>query len=223
MPSKPAAMLLNSPATHTLVQSSGWGDPHDRVCGLPRKWAATARRRRGAYGRKGSPQPPSEVRGVFDPPRPRAWRKPFSRIAAVVRTSAGFSAPAVAQTTVPGAPIPASFTQAPAAHDGSSTFRLALEFSHESKRFSYRPVRDSLFDVEGGCIAKARRLERGRNLRWERRLFLMGLLSIGGDCRNGSHVGTISEQVRFGQPSQLTRAVRQMGAVLHSHQQYPLE
>ena len=152
VPSKPAAMLLNSPSTHTLVQSSGWGDPHDRVCGLPRKWAATARRRRGAYGRKGSPQPPSEVRGVFDPPRPRAWRKPFSRIAAVVRTSAGFSAPAVAQTTVPGAPIPASFTQAPAAHDGSSTFKLALEFSHESKRFSYRSVRDSLFDVEGGRI-----------------------------------------------------------------------
>ena len=135
VPSKPAAMLLNSPSTHTLVQSSGWGDPHDRVCGLPRKWAATARRRRGAYGRKGSPSRRRKSGEFSTLPGPVPGE---SRSAASLRssvTSAGFSAPAVAQTTVPGAPIPASFTQAPAAHDGSSTFKLALEFSHESKRF----------------------------------------------------------------------------------------
>ena len=61
----------------------------------------------------------------------------------------------------------ASFTQAPAAHDGSSTFKLHLEFSHEPEGFSYVTVRDALFDVEGGSISEARRLERGKNLRWE--------------------------------------------------------
>ena len=71
------------------------------------------------------------------------------------------------EAAVPGPRITAQFTQAPATHDGSSTFLLHLEFSHEPKRLSYRTVRDALFDIEGGRIEKARRLEKGRNLRWE--------------------------------------------------------
>ena len=71
------------------------------------------------------------------------------------------------EVTVQRASITASFTQAPAAHDGSGKFLLDLEFSHEPERFSYRTVRDGLFDVEGGRIENARRLERGRNLHWE--------------------------------------------------------
>ena len=67
----------------------------------------------------------------------------------------------------PETPLTASFTQSPAAHGGSGTFVLHLEFSHEPKRFGYRTVRDSLFDVEGGHIETARRLKKGRNLRWE--------------------------------------------------------
>ena len=65
------------------------------------------------------------------------------------------------------APITASFTQAPAAHDGSSQFLLHMEFSHEPKRFSYRTVQGGLFDIEGGRIEKARRLVKGSNLQWE--------------------------------------------------------
>ena len=71
------------------------------------------------------------------------------------------------EAVVPGVPLTASFTQAPATHDGSGKFLLHMEFSHEPKRFGYRTVRDALFDVEGGRIEKARRLEKGRDLRWE--------------------------------------------------------
>ena len=71
------------------------------------------------------------------------------------------------EAVVPGPPITAQFTQAPQAHDGSNTFELQFEFSHEPKKFSYRTVQGALFDVEGGRIEKARRLEKGRNLRWE--------------------------------------------------------
>ena len=37
------------------------------------------------------------------------------------------------EAAVPGPPLTASFTQAPAAHDGSNRFLLHLEFSHEPK------------------------------------------------------------------------------------------
>ena len=71
------------------------------------------------------------------------------------------------EATVPGTPMTASFTEAPASHDGTAEFLLHLEFSHEPNGFSYRTVHGGLFDVAGGRIAKARRLEKGRNLRWE--------------------------------------------------------
>ena len=71
------------------------------------------------------------------------------------------------EATVPGTPMTASFTQAPRAHDGAAAFLLHLEFSHEPNGFSYRTVHGGLFDVAGGRIVKARRLEKGRNLRWE--------------------------------------------------------
>ncbi len=71
------------------------------------------------------------------------------------------------EAVVPGVPITASFTQAPAAHDGTSQFQLHMEFSHEPKRFSYRTVQSGLFDIEGGSIEKVRRRVKGSNLQWE--------------------------------------------------------
>ena len=71
------------------------------------------------------------------------------------------------EAAVPGPPLTAQFTQAPAAHDGSNEFLLHFEFSHEPSGYGYRTVRDALFDVEGGRIEKARRLVKRRNLRWE--------------------------------------------------------
>ena len=70
------------------------------------------------------------------------------------------------KATVPGRYFTGRFTQAPEEHDGSS-FLLHFEFSSEPKGFSYRTVQGGLFDVEGARIEKARRLERGRNLRWQ--------------------------------------------------------
>ena len=72
----------------------------------------------------------------------------------------------VAKAVVPGTSMAASFTQAPAAHDGSNSFDLHMEFSHEPNNFSYRTVRDALFDLEDGRIERVWRRERGKNRLW---------------------------------------------------------
>ena len=74
---------------------------------------------------------------------------------------------AAAEATVAGPPMTARFTQARSAHDGSSSFDLHLEFSHEpAAGFSYRTVEGALLDIEGGRIARVWRRERGKNRRW---------------------------------------------------------
>ena len=70
------------------------------------------------------------------------------------------------EATVPGTPMTASFPQAPATHDGTSAFEFDMGFSHEPVGFSYRTVRDALFDIEGGRIERVRRRERGSNRLW---------------------------------------------------------
>ena len=68
------------------------------------------------------------------------------------------------EATALRASITATFTQAPSAHDGSNGFELHMEFSHEPvPEFSYRTVREALFDVEGGRITRVWRRERGKN------------------------------------------------------------
>ena len=74
------------------------------------------------------------------------------------------------QAMVPGTPLTAQFTQAPETHDGSNAFEVDMDFSHEPAGFSYRTVRDALFDVEGGRIERAQRRERGRNRLWRIRV-----------------------------------------------------
>ena len=75
-----------------------------------------------------------------------------------------------AQAMVPGTPLTAQFTQAPETHDGSNAFEVDMDFSHEPAGFSYRTVRDALFDVEGGRIERAQRRKRGRNRLWRIRV-----------------------------------------------------
>ena len=66
--------------------------------------------------------------------------------------------------TVPGlAPLTASFSEAPDEHDGSSAFTLTLTFSEAPDGLGFRTVRDSLFAVTGGRIARARRTAQGSN------------------------------------------------------------
>ena len=56
----------------------------------------------------------------------------------------------------------------PASHDGSTIFTFELRFSETpGKGFSYKTLRDNAFTVTGGEVVKARRLEKGRNVRWE--------------------------------------------------------
>ena len=54
----------------------------------------------------------------------------------------------------------------PASHDGSAAFTFELRFSEEMP-LSYKTLRDHAFTVTGGEVVKARRLERGKNVRWE--------------------------------------------------------
>ena len=68
--------------------------------------------------------------------------------------------------TVAGVPLTASFSQAPAEHDGTNAFELRFQLSTEPATISYVTVRDSLFEVTGGTIGNASRLVRNRNRGW---------------------------------------------------------
>ena len=63
-------------------------------------------------------------------------------------------------------PLTASAHDVPASHDGSAAFTFELHFSEEIP-LSYVTLRDHAFTVTGGTVTKARRLERGKNVRWE--------------------------------------------------------
>ena len=65
-------------------------------------------------------------------------------------------------------PLTASAHDVPAAHDGSTTFTFEVRFSENPRKgFSYKTMRDHAFTVAGGEVTKARRLEKGKNVRWE--------------------------------------------------------
>ena len=70
--------------------------------------------------------------------------------------------------TVKGPPLTASVESAPPSHNGSGEFRFRIAFSEEPKTgFSYTTMRDHAFTVTGGSVKGARRLESGKNQRWE--------------------------------------------------------
>ena len=71
---------------------------------------------------------------------------------------------ATAAVTLP--PLTASAHGVPASHDGSAAFTFELRFSEEMP-LSYKTLRDHAFTATGGEVVKARRLERGQNVRWE--------------------------------------------------------
>ncbi len=64
--------------------------------------------------------------------------------------------------------LTASIHNEPTSHDGSTPFTFELRFSEAPKPdFSYRTVRDHAFTVTGGSVTYVRRLEPGKNIRWE--------------------------------------------------------
>ena len=65
-------------------------------------------------------------------------------------------------------PLTASGHDVPSSHNGQDTFTFELRFSVEPEPdFSYTTVRDHAFTVTGGSVTYVRRLEPGKNLRWE--------------------------------------------------------
>ena len=62
-------------------------------------------------------------------------------------------------------PLTARFEDMPESHDGEKAFTFGLTFSEEFP-ISYKTLRDHAFDVTGGAVRKARRKQRGSNLRW---------------------------------------------------------
>ena len=63
-------------------------------------------------------------------------------------------------------PLTATIHDAPDSHDGQSKFTFELRFSEECG-LSYKTLQDHAFTVTGGEVVKARRLEKGKNVRWE--------------------------------------------------------
>ncbi len=74
---------------------------------------------------------------------------------------------APAQDTAP-VPLTATYSNVPAAHDGSAGFTFHLEFSETPEAdFSYKTLHQHAFTVPNGTVSKARRLEPPGNVRWE--------------------------------------------------------
>ena len=73
---------------------------------------------------------------------------------------------ATAAVTQP--PMTATFHDEPSSHDGSAAFTFELRFSDApADSFSYTRVRDHAFTVTDGSVSNVRRLEPGKNVKWE--------------------------------------------------------
>ena len=70
------------------------------------------------------------------------------------------------EVRVSASPLTAEVSGVPSAHDGQSPVSFELAFSEEPS-LSYVTLRDRAFDVAGGEVVGARRLDRPSNLRWE--------------------------------------------------------
>ena len=72
------------------------------------------------------------------------------------------------EDTASTAPLTATIHDQPPSHNGEDAFTFELRFSEDPQPdFSYTTVRDHVFTVTGGSVTYVRRLEPGRNVRWE--------------------------------------------------------
>ena len=62
--------------------------------------------------------------------------------------------------------LTATIHDAPDSHNGRGKFTFELRFS-ETVPISFKTLRDHAFTVTGGKVVKAKRLEKGGNVRWE--------------------------------------------------------
>ena len=87
---------------------------------------------------------------------------------AVGNAAASFTDESVTNDTGPAPPLTASVHDAPESHNGTDAFTFELRFSETPRRgFSYETLRDHAFTATGGEVLRARRLEPGKNVRWE--------------------------------------------------------
>ena len=78
----------------------------------------------------------------------------------------------------PEVPFTTSFSGAPAEHDGTGPFELQFRLSEEPAGLSYRTVQSGLFDVSGGTIGRAWRLQPGNDAGWGLRVEPSGLGAV---------------------------------------------
>ena len=69
-----------------------------------------------------------------------------------------------AATAAVEVPLTAAFEDLPAEHDGSSVFKFKVRFS-TAPDVSYKVLRDESFEVSGGTVRKARRVDGREDLR----------------------------------------------------------
>ena len=72
-----------------------------------------------------------------------------------------------ATTAVAKPPLTAAVHDKPSSHDGSNSFTFELRFSENMESFSYSTLQNHSLTVTGGTLPKVRRLEAGKNVRWE--------------------------------------------------------
>ena len=72
------------------------------------------------------------------------------------------------EDTASTAQLTATIHDQPSSHNGEDAFTFELRFSEDPQPdFSYTTVRDHAFTVTGGSVTYVRRLEPGKNVRWE--------------------------------------------------------
>ena len=72
-----------------------------------------------------------------------------------------------ATSAVAKPPLTATVHNKPSSHDGSAAFTFELRFSENIESISYTTLQEHALTVTGGSVSKARRLEAGKNVRWE--------------------------------------------------------
>ena len=100
-----------------------------------------------------------------------SYAAPADESAERLRDEAGnpassFTGEPVTNETGPPPPFTASIHNAPDSHDGQTAFTFELRLSEAPNRgFSYKTLEFHAFNVEGGTVKKAQRMEKGNNMR----------------------------------------------------------
>ena len=89
------------------------------------------------------------------------------QVRAVNSEGTGEASSEAAATPVNPTPLTATTHDKPSSHDGQNAFIFELRFSENIEGLSYTSLQEHAFAVTGGSVSKARRLEPGKNVRWE--------------------------------------------------------